>query len=117
WGLEVTGTIAEETGGTLAVCVGIEDDNGLDIDWEAENKSPPNITANWGFDTVAPTPLPPSQSPARPQPARKLGPLTPCDGRGPEVAASLTDLLEVQNIVQKDVGPLDLVELEAELQD
>ncbi|GKD77784.1 hypothetical protein Tco_1340405 [Tanacetum coccineum] len=75
-------------------------------------------SGSWGFNTVAPTPLPPSQSPARPQPARKLGPLTPCDGRGLEVAASLTDLLEVQNTVQKEgVGPLDLVELEAELQD
>lgn len=114
WGSEVTGAIAEETGGMLAVCVVIEDDDGLDIDWEAENKSPPNIAAeviafpptdgleavkdeddsgSWGFGTVAPTPLPPSQSPetfkfyrpgpARPPPARKLGPPTPCDGRGP----------------------------------
>ncbi|GJY87560.1 hypothetical protein Tco_0502188, partial [Tanacetum coccineum] len=108
WGSEVTETIAEETGGMLAVCVGIEDDDGLDIDWEVENKSPPNIAVENEDDRPGL---------ARPQPARKLGPLTPCDGRGPEVAASLTDLLEVQNIVQKDVGPLDLVELEAELQD
>ncbi|GJT70985.1 hypothetical protein Tco_1030271 [Tanacetum coccineum] len=54
-------------------------------------------SGSWGFDTVAPTPLPPSQSPARPQPARKLGPPTPCvGGRG---------------------AILDLVEVEAELQD
>ncbi|GJU07243.1 hypothetical protein Tco_1123673 [Tanacetum coccineum] len=75
WGLEVTGTIAKETGGMLAVCVGIDDDDALDIDWEAENKSPPNIVVDglgsvkdednigsWGFGTVAPTLLPPSQS-------------------------------------------------------
>ncbi|GKB47438.1 hypothetical protein Tco_0898191 [Tanacetum coccineum] len=46
WGSEVAGTIAEETGGMLAVCVGIEDDDGLNKDSEAENKSPPNIVAD-----------------------------------------------------------------------
>ncbi|PWA55664.1 NB-ARC domains-containing protein [Artemisia annua] len=113
-GLGLTGATAEETGGMLAVCVDIEDDDGLNIDWEAENKSPQNIGAeaisvpptdglgavkdeddsgSWGFGTVAPTPQPPSQSPetlefdrpglVRPPPAGKLGPPTPCDGRGP----------------------------------
>ncbi|GJX31250.1 F-box domain containing protein [Tanacetum coccineum] len=97
WGSQVAGTIAEETGGMLAVCVGIEDDDGLDIDWKVENKSPPNIDVENEDDRPGL---------ARPPPAGKLRPPTPCDGRGPEVAASLTDLLEVQNTVQK-VEPLN----------
>ncbi|GJX64334.1 hypothetical protein Tco_0298677 [Tanacetum coccineum] len=97
WGSQVAGTIAEETGGMLAVCVGIEDDDGLDIDWEVENKSPPNIAVENEDDRPGL---------ARPPRAEKLRPPTPCDGRGPEVAASLTDFLEVQNTVQK-VEPLN----------
>ncbi|GJX06469.1 hypothetical protein Tco_0194401 [Tanacetum coccineum] len=106
-GASTPAELKQEMGGMLVVCAGIGDDD------EAENKSPPNIreeailvpptdglgavkdeddSGSWCFGTVAPTPLPPSQSPetfefdrpgpARPPPTGKLGPLTACDGRG-----------------------------------